>query len=100
MPRLSRARPAVVFALAALLGAAGVGGAFGWQQWQRTRALPAHPLAEEIAISQQLQPSAMPFVAERFAAVIDMRPDGESAGQPSAAEMAAASGISPCGTGM
>ncbi len=92
MPGVKPARPIVVFALAALIGAAGVAGGFGWQQRQRTRALPAHPLARNIAISQQLQPTAMPFVAERFATVIDMRPDGEDAGQPSSGEMAAAAG--------
>ena len=56
----------------------------------RQRTLPAHVLASGIAISEQLQPTAMRAAHDDFATVIDMRPDGEAAGQPSSTAMAAA----------
>ena len=83
-------RPRNVFLLSVAAGAIVVAAAFGISKWQRDRAVPAHPLAPGIAISQQLQPDAMGIARQRFVTVIDMRPDGEDAGQPSSSEMAAA----------
>lgn len=82
--------PLSVFLIAMAVGTIGVAGAFGAARWHEHRVLPAHPLAPGIAISEQLQPGAMATAREQFATVIDMRPDGEAAGQPSAAQMASA----------
>ena len=49
-------RPRNVFLLAVAVGASVVAAAFGVSKWQRGQAVPAHPLAPGIAISQQLQP--------------------------------------------
>ena len=82
--------PMSVFLLSVATGAVVVAAMFGWGAWQRHHALPARVLAPGVAISEQLQPSAMSVAQESFTTVIDMRPDGEAAGQPSSAEMAAA----------
>ncbi len=83
-------RPRDVFLLSVAIGAFAVAASFGVSKWRRDQSVPAHPLAPGIAVSQQLQPAAMGVASERFVTVIDMRPDGEAAGQPSSAEMAAA----------
>ena len=82
--------PMSVFLLSVATGAVVVAAMFGWVAWQGHHALPAHVLAPGIAISEQLLPSAMSVAQESFTTVIDMRPDGEAAGQPTSAEMAAA----------
>lgn len=80
-----------VFLSSVVAGAALVTGAFAWSHWQGERALPDHPLAPGIAISQQLQPKTMRVVADRdYRTVIDMRPDGEAPDEPGSALMAAA----------
>jgi uncharacterized protein (TIGR01244 family) len=83
-------RPRNVFLVSMAVGAVGVAAAFGVSKWQRDQAVPAHPLAPGIEISQQLKPEAMGIARQHFVTVIDMRPDGEDAGQPSSNEMAAA----------
>ncbi|HEY9025578.1 MAG TPA: TIGR01244 family sulfur transferase [Burkholderiaceae bacterium] len=87
---MNLARPRNLFLLSVAAGAIAVAGAFGVSRWRSDRAVPAHPLAPGIAISEQLQPEAMAYASDRFVTVIDMRPDGEAAGQPSSAQMAAA----------
>ena len=82
--------PLSVFLLSVATGAIVVAAVSGWWAWQRHQSLPAHVLAPGISISEQLQPRAMSVAREQFTTVIDMRPDGEAAGQPSSAEMAAA----------
>lgn len=79
-----------VFLSSVATGAALVAGAFAWSHWQDRRALPDHPLAPGIAISQQLQPKAMRIVADTYTTIIDMRPDGEAPDEPGSALMAAA----------
>ncbi len=79
-----------VFLLSVATGAVVVASMFGWWAWQRHQSLPARVLAPGISISEQLQPRAMSVAQEQFTTVIDMRPDGEAAGQPTSAEMAAA----------
>ena len=80
-----------VFLLSVATGAVVVAGLFGVSHWQRQRALPDHPLAPGIGVSQQLQPQAMGLVADRaYTTVIDMRPDGEARDEPGSAAMAAA----------
>ena len=83
-------RPLSVFLGSVATGAILVAATFGWWAWQRHQALPARVLAPGVAISEQLQPSAMSVAQESFTTVIDMRPDGEAAGQPTSAEMAVA----------
>ena len=82
--------PFAIFLLSATIGAVGVAGAFGVSKWQSRRVLPAHVLASGVAISEQLQPAAMREARGDFFTVIDMRPDGEAAGQPTSTAMAAA----------
>ena len=84
--------PLSVFLIAVAVGTVGVAGAFGASRWHEHHELPAHPLAPGIAISEQLQPGAMSTAREHFATVIDMRPDGEAADQPSSGQMASAAG--------
>jgi uncharacterized protein (TIGR01244 family) len=87
---MNLARPRDVFLLSVAVGAVAVAAAFGVTKFRQDRAVPAHPLVPGIEISQQLQPDAMGIARRRFVTVIDMRPDGEAAGQPSSTEMAAA----------
>ena len=82
--------PLSVFLLSVLTGAVVVASMFGWWAWQRHHVLPARVLASGVAISEQLQPDAMGAAQGTFTTVIDMRPDGEAAGQPTSSEMAAA----------
>ena len=84
--------PLLAFVVAVAVGAIGVAGAFGVTTWRDHRTLPAHPLAPGIAISEQLQPDAMALASRQFNTVIDMRPDGEAAGQPGSDQMARAAG--------
>ena len=83
-------RSLLVFGAALALGAAGVLLATGVPEWRRAQAVPAHQLARGVSISEQLHPDAMPYAHQSFETVIDMRPDGEAAGQPTSTEMAAA----------
>ncbi len=80
-----------VFLASVALGAVLVAGAFGYSTWMRDRALPLHPLARDISITEQLRPEAMrQLTADGFATVIDMRPDGEAADEPRSSVMASA----------
>lgn len=88
-----------VFALAA--GFLLVLGTSIYQHWQSQlphpiAALPSSAqkppeiklLAHDIGVSEQLQPNAMPWLAaSHYAAVIDLRPDGEEPDQPGSAVM-------------
>jgi uncharacterized protein (TIGR01244 family) len=79
-----------VFGLAAALGALIVLGTAGWQRYAEARALETvapRPLSREVHVSTQLEPNALKAVGRRYSLVIDLRPDGEVAGQPSSDEM-------------
>jgi len=82
--------PWSIFGLSVATGAIVVVVASGVSAWQRRQALPAHELTPGVAISEQLQPQAMALARRSFSTVIDMRPDGEAAGQPRSGDMAAA----------
>lgn len=81
------------FFIAVLAGAAAV---MGWAAYVRY----AHPSSEEIFarrltgdvwVSEQVTPQqVLGLRGGRFATIVDLRPDGEQAGQPSSAEVAAA----------
>ena len=87
------ARRFPVFLASVATGAVVVAGAFAWSHWQDRRALPDRPLAPGIAISQQLQPTAMRVAADTYTTVIDMRPDGEAPDEPGSQMMAAAAKV-------
>lgn len=81
------------FFIAVLAGAAAV---MGWAAYQHA-AHPAPPrvaikhLSGNVWVSEQLTPAQISVLHDRhFATVVDLRPDGEVAGQPSSAEMAQA----------
>lgn len=77
-----------IFLGAIAAGVLAVVGAFGWIQHGR---VPVHGLVEGLAISEQLRPSSMTWLAGHgYGTVIDMRPDGEAADEPGSAEMGAA----------
>lgn len=80
------------FFIAVLAGAAAV---MGWAAYQRfahpplPRAIPMKLLADGVWVSEQIGPPQLALLRqERFAAVVDLRPDGEVAGQPSSSAMA------------
>lgn len=85
------------FFIAVLAGAAAV---VGWAGYQRTahpplpRAVAAKSLADGVWLSEQINPAQLSLLRrQQFASVIDLRPDGEAAGQPSSAEMAKAAAL-------
>ncbi len=82
--------PLIVFLAAVATGIVGVTAAFGVQRWHDHRELPAHALAPGVSISEQLRPEAMSLARQQFNTVIDMRPDGEAADQPTSLQMAGA----------
>jgi len=47
----------------------------------------ARPLSPGIAVTAQLEPGQMSAIASRYRTVVDIRPDGEDAGQPSSDAM-------------
>lgn len=62
----------------------------GWDRFKHPR-LAYQALRPNVGVTEQLQPKSMRGVANRrFHTVIDLRPDGEAADQPSSAEMARA----------
>ncbi|WP_201314865.1 sulfur transferase domain-containing protein [Dyella sp. EPa41] len=80
------------FFIAVLAGATAV---MGWAAYQRfahpplPRAVPMKLLADGVWVSEQIGPAQLPLLQQdRFAAVVDLRPDGEVAGQPSSSDMA------------
>lgn len=80
------------FFFAVLAGATAV---MGWAAYQRfahpplPRAVPMKLLADGVWVSEQIGPLQMDQLREgHFATVVDLRPDGEVAAQPSSAEMA------------
>jgi uncharacterized protein (TIGR01244 family) len=77
-----------IFCLAVAAGLTLVLANAGYARWQRPAAATVHPLTEAISISEQLIPGQLAELRERgFATIIDLRPDGEAAGQPDAAHM-------------
>jgi uncharacterized protein (TIGR01244 family) len=86
--RLSNKR---IFWLAALAGFGIVLGAAAYDRWKAPQALHVQRLTAEVSVSEQLEPGVIARLKRLgFAAVIDLRPDGEVEGQPSAAEVGAA----------
>lgn len=80
------------FFIAVLAGAVAV---MGWAAYQRfahpplSSAIPMKPLADGVWVSEQIGPPQLALLRrQRFAAVVDLRPDGEVAGQPSSGDMA------------
>jgi uncharacterized protein (TIGR01244 family) len=80
------------FFIAVLAGAAAV---MGWAAYQRLahpplpRAVSMKLLADGVWVSEQIVPAQLAQLhQDRFAAVVDLRPDGEVAGQPSSTDMA------------
>jgi uncharacterized protein (TIGR01244 family) len=80
------------FFIAVLAGATAV---MGWAAYQRfahpplPNAVPMKLLAEGVWVSEQIGPPQLSLLGQaHFATVVDMRPDGEVAGQPSSTAMA------------
>ncbi|WP_172461855.1 beta-lactamase hydrolase domain-containing protein [Dyella jiangningensis] len=84
------------FFIAVLAGAAAV---MGWAAYQRfahpplSQAISMKPLADGVWVSEQIGPPQLALLRQqRFATVVDLRPDGEVAAQPSSSDMADAAG--------
>jgi len=79
------------FLIAVLAGAVAVLGWAAYAHAVRPPRLVVRHLSGNVWISEQLTPAQLPLLRHRrFAAVVDLRPDGEVAGQPSSAQMASA----------
>ncbi|ULU27623.1 TIGR01244 family phosphatase [Dyella terrae] len=79
------------FFIAVLAGAAAV---MGWAAYVRfahpplPRAVSMKPLVEGVWVSQQIEPAQLDLLQQdHFSTLVDLRPDGEVAGQPSSTEM-------------
>lgn len=85
--------PGKAFLLSLLLSAVAVLAYAGWQRYTDMQALEridARRVTTFIDVTTQLHPVDLAAVARRYVAVVDLRPDGEAAGQPSSREMAVA----------
>ena len=85
--------PKRAFGLSLILGAAAVLATAAWSRHVETAVLAqvdAHRLSSQVDVTTQLQPGSLPVISRRYDAVVDLRPDGEAAGQPSSREMEAA----------
>lgn len=79
-----------LFGLAVSLGMALVLCAAAYDRWAHPpeATARAHYLSENVWVAEQLDPATVPDLAKRvFVTIVDLRPDGEVAGQPSAKEM-------------
>jgi len=84
------------FLIAVLAGAAAV---IGWATYHHVAhplplgAIPMRRLANNVWVSEQISPSQLRQLrGQQFGAVVDLRPDGEVANQPSSNAMAQAAG--------
>ena len=69
----------VVFGIALVLAAS------GYDHWIRRPQVRTSKLTSDISVAEQIQLEDIPQLKARgFAAIIDLRPDGEAAGQPAA----------------
>lgn len=76
-----------IFWLSALLGMSFAVASAAYSHRTHPRLLP-HRLTDDVWVSEQLRPNAIPEAKARgFATIIDLRPDGEAANQPSSAAM-------------
>lgn len=74
-------RPLAAFGLAVLTGIALSVAFFGYERWRT--ALQAHELTQEVWVTDQMSADRIAEVSRQgFKAIIDLRPDGEEAGQP------------------
>jgi len=74
----------LAFGLAVLAGTSGVVGMAAIDRY-RARAVVAHSLTKDIAVTEQLRLDGLGSVqAQGFNTIIDLRPDGEAADQPAA----------------
>lgn len=80
-----------VVGIALLAGTALVLATASYYRWQRPVPANISRLTGQVAISAQLKPAQLAGLRARgYATVIDLRPDGEAPGQPSAAQIGAA----------
>lgn len=80
------------FGLAFLIGfviAFALAGYNWWEDYQR-QPPPVRPLAGNVSVSEQLRPQHLARLSEKFAVIVDLRPDGEAFNQASSQEMAQA----------
>lgn len=92
MKPLSNARLFGLFVLIGMLFVLGMG-AYG--RWSRRPHVTMHPLAAEVAVTEQIQLSDIPQIATRgYQTLIDLRPDGEAADQPASQAVEAAASAS------
>ena len=80
-----------IFWLAVLGGFGMELGTAAYDRWKAAAPFHLQRLTAEVSVSEQIALAAIPRVKLRgFAAIIDLRPDGEADDQPSAAEVGAA----------
>jgi len=80
-----------IFVLAVLLGIVFVVASAAYAKWTRVPLVAVSNLAPGIAVAAQIGPATLAQIkAQGFAAVIDIRPDGEAADQPPSTAIEAA----------
>ena len=82
---------ALTFLSSLLLATTAVLAIAAWSRHSDAPALSrvaAHHLSPSIDVTTQLHPEDLAAVGRRYSVVVDLRPDGEAAGQPSSEEMA------------
>lgn len=80
-----------IFGLSLLAGFLLVMGASGYDYWKHLPKTHISLLKEDIGLSAQISPDAIPEIAAKgYATIIDFRPDGEASNQPSSKEIDAA----------
>jgi len=74
-----------LFAISVVFGVALVLAASSYDHWTRRPEVTTSKLTTDISVAEQIQLEDIPQLKARgFAAIIDLRPDGEAAGQPAA----------------
>ncbi|WP_269629802.1 beta-lactamase hydrolase domain-containing protein [Pelomonas sp. BJYL3] len=94
LPRSARPwlSPGKAFLFSLLFTAIGVLAYAGWLQYldaQTLRRIAPRQLAASVDVTTQLHPADLAALRWRYAVIVDLRPDGEVAGQPSSQEMEA-----------
>lgn len=80
-----------IFGLSLLAGFLLVMGASGYDYWKHRPKTHISLLKEDIGLSAQISTDAIPEIAAKgYATIIDFRPDGEAANQPSSKDIDAA----------
>ena len=87
------ASPLRAFGISLTLGAAVVLANAAWSRHAEAKVMARiapQSLSSMVDVTTQLQPDSLPVIRRHYTAVVDLRPDGEVAGQPASQEMEAA----------